>query len=128
MSRALSNTVTRALRQSRWTPFEARVVLGAVATSGLSPAQFARQYDVDYQRLNAWRRRLTTPAALPATTPVAEAPVQFVELRAPAPTPVAAPRYEILLPSGELLRVEGAIDPAAVGALLTALRGATRPC
>ena len=47
-----------------------------------------------------------------------------MEFRAPeaaTPLPTSA-RYELQLPTGEVLRVEGAVDPATVGALLAVLR------
>jgi len=70
---------------------------------------------------NAWRRRLASSAVDPVD-PVD--PVQsFVELRAPeAVTSPATSRYEIQLPTGEILRVEGAVDPTSIGALLAVLR------
>lgn len=123
MPRSLPPSVTRVLRQRRWSATEARVALDAVARSGLTIARFAREHDVDYQRLNTWRRRLSSTldtAVLPAP------PLQFVELPSPALAPLAH-RYEIVLPGGEILRVEGAVDAVAVAALLGAMRGA-RAC
>lgn len=120
MQRPLSKSVTRVLRQRRWSDAEARIVLDAVATSELTIAEFARAYEVDYQRLNAWRRRLTTAAA------ASEGPLEFVELRTPTPAPAATPRYEIQFPSGEILRLDGSVDVASVGSLLALLRGGPR--
>ena len=119
MSRPLSKSVARVLPLRRWTHAEARIVLDAVAASELTVAEFARAYELDYQRLNTWRRRLTARS-------VSEAPLEFVELRAPTPAPAATPRYEIQLPSGEILRLDGAIDAASVGSLLALLRGGPR--
>jgi Transposase len=116
MPRSLPPSVVRILRQSRWSPADARLVLDAVAATGHSFLEFAREHDVDVQRLYAWRRRLASP-------PV-DAIQTFVEFRAPeaaSPLPTSA-RYELQLPTGEVLRVEGAVDPATVGALLAVLR------
>lgn len=122
MPRSLPTSVTQVLQQRRWTAIEARIVLDSISRSGLTIAQFARAHDVDYQRLNAWRRRLTSTTA---TTSPSAPPIQFVELSPPALTPApVAPRYEIVLPGGEILRVEGSVDPVAVAALLGAMRGA----
>lgn len=121
MPRSLPSPLVRILRQSRWSPADARLVLDTVAASGRSFLEFAREHQVDVQRLYAWRRRL-------ASSPVD--PVQsFVELRAPevVPPAVSSSRYEIQLPTGEILRVEGAVEPAGVAALLTVLRSG-RPC
>ena len=122
MPRPLPASVVRALHHLRWTPADARLVLDAVTASGLTVAEFARQYEVDYQRLNSWRRRLAVPTT-------AERPLEFVEFHAPPSlaSPATA-RYEIQLPGGEILRVEGALDPEAVGALLGVLRAGGRAC
>ena len=118
MPRSLPPAIALVLRQSRWSPADAHRVLDAVAATGRSFPEVARQYHVDVQRLYAWRRRLASSAVDPVD------PVQsFVELRAPeVVTPPATSRYEIQLPTGEILRVEGAVDPASVGALLAVLR------
>lgn len=123
MPRSLPPSVTRVLRQRRWSAAEARIALDVVVRSGLTIAQFAREHDVDYQRLNTWHRRLTSTVD---TAVLSAPPLQFVELPSPALAPLA-PRYEIVLPGGEILRVEGAVDAVAVAALLGAMRGA-RAC
>jgi len=116
MPRSLPSPIVRILRQSRWSPADARLVLDAVADSGRSFLEFVREHQVDVQRLYAWRRRLASPPDDPAQA--------FVELRASevALPPVSPARYEIQLLTGEILRVEGAVDPAAVAALLTVRR------
>lgn len=118
MPRSLPPAVALILRQSRWSPTDAQRVLDAIAVTGRSFLEVARQYQVDVQRLYAWRRRLAASA-------VAVDPLQaFVEVRAPASVPPApTARYEIQLPTGEILRVEGAVDPTGVRALLAVLRG-----
>ena len=121
MPRPLPPNVVRALDCRRWTETEGRLVLDAAARLGLSHAEFARKYHVGAQRLNTWRRRLA-----PATTTAP--PLAFIEVPAPTATPArATPRYEVHLVTGEILRVEGEVDLASVGALLALLRG-TRPC
>ena len=121
MPRSLPPSIVRILRQSRWSPADARLVLDAVAGTGHSFLEFAREHDVDVQRLYAWRRRLASPSVDPLQA--------FVELRVPEGVPPPAPpsRYELQLPTGEVLRVEGAVDPTTVGALLAVLR-AGRAC
>jgi hypothetical protein len=121
MPTRLSPAVTRALARPRWTQADARLVLDAVAASGLSRAEFARTYDVDYQRLNTWRHRLA------ATSPPAP-PVGFVQVVTPtASSSPSSARYEIQLASGEVLRVDGAVDVAMVRTLLDVVR-AGRAC
>jgi len=116
MPRSLSPTLTRILRQSRWSPSDARAVLEAITAADSSFLAFARAHEVDVQRLYAWRRRLASSPADPVQS--------FVELRVPeAVPPLPTPsRYEIQLPTGEILRVEGAVDPTSVGALLAVMR------
>ncbi len=102
-SRSLSTAVALALRHSRWSAEEARNVFSALDASGLTVAAFAREHDLDAQRIYAWRRRLvaTTPATVSRSS---SAPIRFVEL--PAPTPTAPPattqptRDQIHFPGG----------------------------
>ena len=103
--------------RSRWTHEDARVVLAALAGSGLSVGAFAARYRVQAQRLAAWRRKLAAPPArtAPAT------PLAFVEV-APRTSAPPASRYEVVLAAGDVLRIEGAIDAAAVRTLLALLR------
>jgi len=121
MPRSLPPPIVRILRHSRWSPADARLVLEEVAASGHSFPDFAREHQIDVQRLRAWHRRLASPPVGPVQS--------FVELRAPEVVPRTAPscRYELQLPTGEILRLEGAIDPTTVGALLAVLR-AGRAC
>ena len=107
MPRSLPPAIAIVLRQSRWSPADAHRVLDAVAATGRSFPEVARQYHVDVQRLYD----------------SVDAVQAFVELRVPeAVPPPATARYEIQLPTGEILRVEGAVDPTSIGALLAVLR------
>ena len=73
--------------------------------------------------LYAWRRRIAPTPPRPQRDPD---PIAFVRLDDAVSTPTAA-RYEIVLPGGELLRIEGAVHAPSVAALLGVLR-AERPC
>ena len=115
MSRPVSTTLARVLRQRRWSPEEAQIVLDALAASGRAPADFARDHQLQAQRIHAWRRR--------AVPPRSELPQTFVEVPASAPASPAVPvRYEIQLPTGEILRIDGAVDATGIGTLLALLR------
>jgi transposase-like protein len=116
MPRPFSAPVSRALRQARWSASDARLILDALTSSGLTIPEFAREHRVDAQRLYVWRRRLATPARK-------DAPIAFVQLQTPAPQAHAPARYELLLSSGETLRIEGGVVAADLTILLTALRG-----
>lgn len=120
MASTISAAVQRALRKSRWTESDARTVLDAVACSALSIAEFARRHPVDPQRLYGWRRRLAR------RNDGAPRELDFVQVDVPTAA-VIAPRYEIRLPSGETLRVEGRVDPAGLAMVLAVLR-ADHPC
>jgi transposase-like protein len=117
MPRSLPAPVARALRQPRWSATDARLILDALASSRLAVSEFSREYGVDPQRLYVWRRRLNAT----------EAPLTFVQLQDAQPAPAATTRYELLLPGGEILRIEGNVIAPDVAVLLAALRGA-RPC
>lgn len=123
MPRALPAPVSRALRHPRWSEADARLVLDALASSGLPLAQFAREHAIDPQRLYAWRRRIAPTPPRPQRAPE---PIAFVRLGDAVATPNAA-RYEIVLTTGELLRIEGDLHAPSLAALLGVLR-AERTC
>jgi transposase-like protein len=92
----------------RWTSTDARLVLKALAASGLSVNAFATQQGLDAQRLYFWRRRLETePRDL--QTP------RFVEVVARSAAPV-----EVVLRSGRILRISSAIDTPTLRRLVEA--------
>ena len=117
-------TLNRILAQNRWTEREAREVLAAHVSSGLSVPKFAAQHSIPDQRIYFWRQRLESA--------VVTAP-KFVEVAArEAPSPTGSPamsqprvssaRYEVVLAHGESLRIEGPIDPTSLRTLLAVLR------
>lgn len=120
MPPAPRNTLAAILKRPHWTADDARVVLDALDAAGTTLADFARAHDVDPQRLYAWRRRLHR-------APARERPLQFVELP-PTAAPAAPTRYEIVLPSGARLHIEGAVVTRDVAELLALLRAGTAPC
>ena len=117
-------TLNHILAQNRWTEPDAREVLAAQASSGLSIAKFAARHSITDQRIYFWRQRLA-PAVVTAPKFV-EVAAQAV--RTPTGSPavsqpgVSAPRYEVVLAHGELLRIEGPLDPTALRTLLAVLR------
>jgi transposase-like protein len=92
----------------RWTVGTARTVLAAQARSGLSVAAFAAREGVDPQRLYFWRRRLDagSETGRPA----------FIEVR-----PAAIQHVEIVLRSGQVVRVAESIDAVVLRRLIEAL-------
>src|SRR5919109_1607591 len=85
----------------RWTVADARAALDALASSGLSTPAFAAREGLDVERLRRWRRRLESDRPAPAP--------KFVELRPRTPEPI-----EVVLRSGQVLRVAESVDPAAL--------------
>ena len=98
----------------RWTEGDARVVLSALKRSGKSVSVFAAEQGLDPQRVYAWRRRLG--GAEPTT---------FQELIV-RPSGLLSgdgegASFELVLPSGVLVRVPPRFEPAALAHLLAVL-------
>lgn len=91
------------------------MVLRALAESGLSRVAFAAQHGIHEQRLYQWQRRLD------AVGTAEETPVTFRELPAPAMLDSARP-FELVLPSGIVLRIPATFEPTALSQLLQVLR------
>jgi hypothetical protein len=107
---------TWAKRVERWTD------------SGLTAKEYAAELGIKAHSLTWWKWRLSSGAAAPKasprrrrsakrSTPVAAAPLTFVEM-----TAAAAPEpLEVVLPSSIRIRVPSAFDAAALGRLLDVL-------
>lgn len=93
------------------------MVLCAFAESGQSRAEFAAQHGIHEQRLYQWQRRLASSDA--ETAPA----MAFRELPVPAALESAGP-FELVLPSGMVLRVPSTFEPTALSRLLQVLRHA----
>jgi transposase-like protein len=99
----------------RWTEQDAREVLAALARSGKPVRVFATEHGLDPQRLYLWRRRLgeaerTTFQEL-TIRPLTRGSVADAE---------SSP-FEIVLASGDLVRVPRSFDGAALSRLLEVL-------
>jgi transposase-like protein len=104
----------------RWTVDDARVALSALERSGQSVSAFAAEHGLDPQRLYQWRRRLGK--AEPTTfREVVVRPAASVMAEAPSA------RFEVALPSGEVLRVPVTFESADLIRLLEVLARA-RAC
>lgn len=109
-------------KRRRWPLEVKRRLVAETLEPGSSVSIVARRHDVNANQLFKWRREVAEPTAL---VPVAVMPE-------PAPGPVAAEptmvpgRIEIVLSGGVRVRIEGAVDPAAVTAAMAAVMKARR--
>lgn len=100
---------------ARWTPAMAREALDALERSGETIARFASLHGLDAQRLYAWRRRMDSADVQRAT---------FIEVVPRAPVRIAPP-VEILMRTGEIVRVSAGFDEDVLASVVAVLRGAT---
>lgn len=96
----------------RWTERDAREVLAALRRSGKPVSVFAAEHGLDPQRVYLWRRRLG--GAEPTT--FQELIVRPAAGRAIADA--AGTSFEIVLVSGDVVRVPSSFDGAALARLL----------
>jgi transposase-like protein len=103
----------------RWTERDAREVIAALDRSGKPVSVFAAEHGMDPQRVYLWRRRL---GGAERTT------FQELVVRAPAGRFAAAESgtFEIVLASGDVVRVPPSFDSTALGRLLEVLAQARR--
>src|SRR5271170_7120717 len=99
----------------RWTERDAREVLAALRRSGKSVGEFAAEHGLDPQRMYLWRRRLGKAE-----------PTIFQELIVRPAAQRAVPDaggnlFEIVLASGDVVRVPPSFDAEALARLLGVL-------
>src|SRR3954469_13725893 len=105
-TRAQSSSPYLACR--RWTSADAEQALAALERSGLELTAFAIGEGLDPQRLSRWRRRLAAPAAPTFEEIVPQ--VSATTIASDAAAGVARERFEIVLPSGRVVRVPESFD------------------
>jgi len=107
------------LTHHRWTEEEAREALAALEQSGLGIVAFGIREGLEPQRLARWRRRLAMATAAPAFEEVTRV------TRAPdgggAAVHVGRERFEIVLPSGCVVRVPESFEASALRRLLSVM-------
>jgi transposase-like protein len=113
------------LNRRRWTAEDAKQALLAMERSGLSPGAFAAREGLDAQRLWRWRRKLGTSTAPVFEEIVCQDAVSGLEGHLPAPA--ERERFEIVLPSGRVVRVPASFDATALRHLLDVV-DEVRPC
>jgi transposase-like protein len=97
----------------RWTPDDARAVLGRLESSGLTVREFAEREGLDRQRLYRWRTQFG-PTAVPT----------FVEIA----RPVRGAAIEVVLRSGHVLRVPAEFETETVRRLVEILADGPARC
>jgi hypothetical protein len=103
----------------RWTPDEARQVLGDWRASGLSLAAYAERRGLAYERLRRWKGRLALSLATRrAATPLALRPVRVVS---PPPRVSDDLAFEIRLPDGRAVGVAADFEAEGLRRLLAVL-------
>ena len=107
------------LTHRRWTEEEARQALAAFDRSGLGIVAFAIREGLTPQRLGRWRRRLEGVAAA-AFEEVAPC-VTGVVAGGGLAVPVERERFEIVLPSGWVVRVPESFDASVLRRLLSVM-------
>ena len=115
-------------KRRRWPLEVKRQLVAETLEPGSSVSIVARRHDVNANQLFKWRHELAEPMpAAPALVPVAVMPepatLAAASAMAPKPTPG---RIEIAVAGGVRVRIEGAVDPAAVSAAVAAVMKARR--
>jgi transposase-like protein len=87
--------------------------IGAQQRSGVSVKQFCKEHGVTEYSFYAWRKRLQQTG-----------PVRFalVERRPRPQAPAVEAALELMLPTGERLRISAGVDAATLRTVLDALR------
>ena len=128
--RSVVEVVTRGEPRRRWSDGERARILAEAMAPGAIASHVARRFGVSTGQFYTWRKAMLLRSAPVGVTP-ALAKADFAELRlsVPPPKPTTPPQIpatgmmEITLPGGALIRVDAAVDGAALGRVLAALAG-----
>jgi transposase len=117
-----ADTKQAGAKRRRWSRDVKRQLVAETLEPGSSVSIVARRHDVNANQLFKWRHELAGPIPTAAAlVPVAVTPEPTTGRVAaqPALVPKSAPgRIEIVLSGGVRVRIEGAVDPAAVTAAM----------
>ena len=119
MSKPRGQSPSTYLTHRRWTEEEARQALAALDRSGLEVVAFAVREGLEPQRLARWRRRLAVAATAPAFEEVTSSVTKAVSGGDVVPTD--RERFEIVLPSGYVVRVPESFEASALRRLLSVM-------
>ena len=128
--RSVVEVVTRGERRRRWSDEDRARILTEAMAPGAIASHVARRFGVSSGQFYTWRKAMLSRSAPLGVKPVL-ATADFAEVRLSAPTPKlstlppipATGAMEITLPCGALIKVDAAVDGAALGRVLAALAG-----
>ena len=128
--RSLVEVVTRGEPRRRWSEEDRARILAEAMAPGAIASHVARRFGVSTGQFYTWRKAMLLRSA-PVGVPPALAKADFAEVQLSAPPPEPSPplppaqtgMMEITLPGGALVRVDAAVDGAALGRVLAALAG-----
>ena len=123
--RSVVEVVTRGEPRRRWSDEERAHILAEAMAPGAIASHVARRFGVSSGQFYTWRKAMLLRSA-PVGVPPMLAKADFAEVRLSAPppkpsTPSSIPQtgmMEIALPGGALIRVDAAVDGAALGRVL----------
>lgn len=126
--RSLVGVVTRGEPRRRWSEEDRARILAEAMAPGAIASHVARRFGVSTGQFYTWRKAMLLRSAPVGVTPVSPK-AEFAEARLSGPnqkpsTPSQIPptgMMEITLPGGALVRVDTAVDGAALGRVLAAL-------
>ena len=128
--RPLVEVVTRGETRRRWSEEERARILAEAMAPGAIASHVARRFGVSTGQFYTWRKAMLLRSAPVGVSPVL-AKADFAEARLSPPPPEPSPplpiaqpgMMEITLPGGAMIRVDAAVDSAALGRVLAALAG-----
>ena len=128
--RSVVEIVTRGAPRRRWSDEDRARILAEAMAPGAIASHVARRFGVSTGQFYTWRKAMLLRSAPVGVTPaLAKADFAEVQLSVPPPQPSAPSQIpttgmmEITLPGGALVRVDAAVDGAALGRVLAALAG-----
>jgi transposase len=128
--RSLVEVVARGEPRRRWSEEDRARILAEAMAPGAIASHVARRFGVSTGQFYTWRKAMLLRSAPVGVLPVsAKSDFAEVRLSVPPPKPTTPPQIpatgmiEITLPGGAMIRVDAAVDSAALGRVLAALAG-----
>ena len=110
-----------ALKQTRWRPEQAKLVVDAWKTSGESMDAFTEKHGIAFDRLNKWSQRFYRQKTATPAQRLNFLPVKVTEEK-PLRSSMPEDSMDIRLPTGLSVSIRPGFDPAALKTLIETLR------